>query len=176
MPRTHPSDAGGDPLWSPHYACPADWSLHKLLRHTGMDPSATWTAMACLASSWPVLLFSSRPFSNTLEAIVLALVLATSQGAVLVGPFHHCSPLSLLTQPRASISDFDAPCLTLARDTNVTMIFLAAGVLPSRAVVPAGYPAGCGHVGALHLPGICPARGTGPCVERTAQRQGGRGR
>lgn len=37
-----------------------------------MDP---WAAATLFAASWPALVFGSRPFSNTLEAILLALTL-----------------------------------------------------------------------------------------------------
>lgn len=39
-----------------------------------MDP---WAAATLFACGWPTLLFSSRPFSNTLEACLLALTLYT---------------------------------------------------------------------------------------------------
>lgn len=57
-----------------------DKSLWTLIQNSYQNPNLkrqkSMTGLIILASSWPILVFASRPFSNNLEAMVLASLLA----------------------------------------------------------------------------------------------------
>jgi phosphatidylinositol glycan class Z len=72
-------------LWMACASFLLDYSLLLLLRRT--NPAHALRHLLMFASSWPVLVFCTRPFSNTLEAIAVALVLllVSSPGTGTVG-------------------------------------------------------------------------------------------
>jgi hypothetical protein len=49
-----------------------------IYRMHGGSFERAWPCLLALSSSWPVLLFASRSFSNTAEAAILAAAIATS--------------------------------------------------------------------------------------------------
>lgn len=67
-------------LWMLCLSFVLDYCLFKMLLRT--NPRDALRYMVCFASSWPVLVLCVRPFSNTLEAISVAAVIAivTSDG------------------------------------------------------------------------------------------------
>ena len=61
-------------LWMLCLSFVLDFSLFQILRRT--NPRDALRHLVCFASSWPVLVLCVRPFSNTLEAVAVAVVVA----------------------------------------------------------------------------------------------------
>ena len=111
-----------------------DVSTLRLSRACGCSP---YYALLCLSSSWPVVLLHSRPFSNTLESVILSILLM-----LWLSPPHFLSP--------AGSACFAGALLGLGFFIRFTILFFACPLLLislatdlTRIPQPALFPSSC---------------------------------
>ncbi len=102
-----------------------DFSLFILLRRT--NPTDALRYMVAFASSWPVLVLCVRPFSNTLEAVAVALVLA------LVSSKGRCGATACYTVVACAVTGVWIRVTTVAFLAPAAM-FLIAKLLKAREI------------------------------------------